>query len=220
MSTHPANGRTRIKICGITRAEDAVCAAYLGADAIGLVFYEPSPRYVSIEQAVRIVAAVPPFVTVVALFFDARQADVEAVLEHVPVDLLQFHSEETPEFCAGFDRPYIKAVRIREGVDVHAQADRYQGARALLLDNYQAGAAGGTGTTFDWSQVPRDIGKPVILAGGLAPENVCDAIRLVHPYAVDVSSGVEQGRGVKDSAKIAAFIRSVHDVDSSARANS
>ncbi len=212
MSSTAASGRTRVKICGVTRAEDARDAAYLGADAIGLVFYAPSPRHVTPAQARAIVAALPPFTTVVGLFFDAGADTVRQVLSEVPIDVLQFHGDERPEFCSAFPRPWIKAVRIRDGVDLHASAVRYAGAQALLLDHYVEGLAGGTGKSFDWSRVPQGLGIPVILAGGLTPDNVADAVNAVHPYGVDVSSGVETSKGIKDRAKIAAFIRSVNDV--------
>jgi len=212
MPSYTATGRTRVKICGVTRVEDARDAAYLGADAIGLVFYAPSPRHVTTAQAQRIVAALPPFTTVVGLFFDAGADTVRQVLSEVPVDVLQFHGDEPPEFCAAFPRPWIKAVRIREGVDLHVSAARYTGAQALLLDHYVEGVAGGTGMSFDWSGIPRDLEIPIILAGGLTPDNVAEAISAVHPYGVDVSSGVEVTKGIKDRAKIAAFIRSVNDV--------
>jgi phosphoribosylanthranilate isomerase len=201
--------RTRVKICGITRVEDALAAAAAGADAIGLVFAEASPRCVSADQARTIAAALPPFITVVGLFVDAPAARIREVLGQVPLDLLQFHGRETPEDCRQFGRPYIKAVRMTPGVDLAAEARRYAQAAGLLLDAYDPQLAGGTGATFDWTRVPLDLGKPVILAGGLTPENVARAIQAVRPYAVDVSSGVEQSKGIKDAAKIAAFIRTV-----------
>ena len=198
--------RIRVKICGITRVEDALAAA-AGADAIGLVFAEASPRCVMADQARAIVAALPPFITVVGLFVDAPAARIREVLGQVPLDLLQFHGRETPEDCRGYGRPYMKAIRMASGVDLKAEAHRYMDAAGLLIDSYHPQVAGGTGETFDWAQVPEDIGKPVILAGGLTPENVARAIQAVRPYAVDVSSGVEQSKGIKDAAKIAAFIR-------------
>lgn len=212
MSFSAGTGRTRVKICGVTRPEDAREAAYLGADAIGLVFYEPSPRCVAIAGARAVVEALPPFVTVVGLFCDAPADQVRAVLREVPLDVLQFHGEEPADFCSGFERPYIKAVRIREGVDLHACAEGYHRAQALLLDHYQEGVAGGTGTAFDWARVPDDVGMPLVLAGGLTPDNVGTAIAAVRPYGVDVSSGVEVAKGVKDHGKMAAFIRSVNHV--------
>lgn len=198
--------RTRVKICGITRVEDALVAAHAGADAIGLVFAQASPRRVSVEQAVAICRALPPFVSVVGLFVDADAAQVRQVLGRVPLDLLQFHGSEAPQFCRQFNRPYIKAIAMREGVDVHAEDRAFSDAAGLLLDAHVAGVAGGSGKSFDWSRVPRDLTRPIVLAGGLTPANVADAIRQVRPYAVDVSSGVEQARGVKDAGKIAAFI--------------
>jgi phosphoribosylanthranilate isomerase len=198
--------RTRIKICGITRVEDALAAAAAGADAIGLVFAE-SPRRVTAEQARAVCAALPPFVTTVGLFVDAPEARVREVLGQVPLDLLQFHGRETPEDCQRYGRPYIKAVRMDADVDLRAETRRFQAAAGLLLDSFHPQKAGGTGESFDWARVPRDLGKPVILAGGLTPENVALAIATVRPYAVDVSSGVEREKGVKDAAKITAFIR-------------
>lgn len=198
---------TRVKICGITRVEDALAAATFGADAIGLVFTEASPRYVSIEQARVITAAVPPFMKVVGLFVDASADRIREVLGQVPLDLLQFHGREAPEDCRQFGRPFIKAVRMVPDVDIVAQARRYAQATGLLLDAYDPQLAGGTGATFDWTRIPPNLGKPVILAGGLTSENVARAIQTVRPYAVDVSSGVEQSKGIKDAAKVAAFIR-------------
>lgn len=202
--------RTRVKICGITRVEDGLAAAAAGADAIGLVF-AASPRRVTADQAHAIVAALPPFLKVVGLFVDAPAASVREVLGRVPLDLLQFHGRETPDDCRSFGRPYIKAVRMAPGVDVTAEARRYAQAAGLLLDAYDPQLAGGTGTTFDWARVPQGLDKPVILAGGLTPENVARAIQAARPYAVDVSSGVERDKGIKDAAKIAAFIRNVNE---------
>ena len=202
--------RTRVKVCGITRVGDALAAAAAGVDAIGLVFAEVSPRHVSIEQARSVCAALPPFVTVVGLFVDTAPARIREVLGQVPIDLLQFHGGETPEQCRGYGRPYIKAIAMRAGVDLPAEALRYADAAGLLLDAYSPTAAGGTGQVFDWAQAPRDIGLPIVLAGGLTPENVAAAIQKARPYAVDVSSGVEQSKGIKDAAKIAAFMRSVN----------
>ncbi len=204
---------TRIKICGITRVEDALAAAASGADAIGLVFHEKSPRHVTVRQAARLAAALPPFVAAVGLFVNVSADFVHAVLEQVPLDMLQFHGDETPEFCASFERPYIKAIRVREGVDLVQCASRYAAAKGLLLDAWVEGIPGGTGHSFDWELIPRDLPLPVILSGGLTPANVADAIRAVQPYAVDVSSGVEARKGIKDAAKIAAFINEVKQVD-------
>lgn len=202
--------RTRVKVCGITRVGDALAAAVAGVDAIGLIFAEVSPRHVSIEQARSLCAALPPFVTVVGLFVDTAPARIREVLGQVPIDLLQFHGGETAEQCRGYGRPYIKAIAMRAGVDLPAEALRYADAAGLLLDAYSPTAAGGTGQVFDWAQAPRDIGLPIVLAGGLTPENVAAAIQKARPYAVDVSSGVEQSKGIKDAAKIAAFMRSVN----------
>jgi phosphoribosylanthranilate isomerase len=199
--------RTRVKICGITRIEDALAVAAAGADAIGLVFAEKSPRRVTPAQAKAIVAALPPFVTVVGLFVDAPAEHIREVLGQVPLDLLQFHGRETPENCRQFGRPYIKAIRMAPDVDLRAEARRYPDAAGLLLDSYHPQMEGGTGKTFDWARVPADLGKPVVLAGGLNPGNVARAIAAVKPYAVDVSSGVESSKGIKDAAKVAAFIR-------------
>jgi len=202
--------RTRVKICGITRAEDALMAARLGADAIGMVFYEASPRFVKFEQARALLSSLPPFVTRVGLFVDADKDSVLEAIENVPLDLLQFHGDETPQYCSGFDRPYIKALRMKPGVSLKDEAERYAEAAALLLDSYSATEAGGTGKTFDWSLIENDLDKPIILAGGLQVENVGAAIRQVRPYAVDVSSGVESSKGIKDAAKTAAFIDEVN----------
>jgi phosphoribosylanthranilate isomerase len=205
--------RTRVKICGITRPEDGVTAAHAGADAIGLVFYARSPRCVTPQQACIIIAALPPFVTSVGLFVDADKDAVAAVLREVPLDMLQFHGEESPEFCASFGRPYLKAISMREGVDLAYEAERYAGAAALLVDTFHVGLPGGTGITFDWSRVPHTLAKPVIVAGGLNPANVQQAIEQMHPYAVDVSSGVESAKGIKDAGKITEFMRGVESAD-------
>ena len=205
--------RTRVKYCGITRPEDALIAAQLGVDAIGLVFYPPSPRAVSIEQALEVIAAVPAFVTIVALFVNHEVAEVETVLTELQIDLLQFHGDETAEQCERYDWPYIKAVRMQEGVDLLNISAHHAQARGLLLDSYQAGVAGGTGQTFDWARIPDELGCPVILAGGLAPDNVATAIEQVQPFAVDVSGGIESAKGIKDAEKMKAFMRSVNSVE-------
>ncbi len=201
--------RTRVKICGITRQRDAWDAIKLGADAIGLVFYPPSPRAVTVEQAVEIVRQLSPFISVVALFVDASRDEVAAVLKQVRVDLIQFHGNETPDDCCGYGRPWIKAVRMRENTDLHAIKKKYAGASALLLDTYQPGKPGGTGAAFDWRAIPTELASEIVLAGGLSAENIETAIRQVKPYAVDVSGGVEQKKGIKDANKIAAFMRGV-----------
>jgi phosphoribosylanthranilate isomerase len=206
--------RVRVKICGITRPEDGVAAARLGADAIGLVFYAPSPRHVTIAQAQAVCAALPPFVTVVGLFVDAPAPEVLAVLQAVPLDVLQFHGDEAPAYCAAFGRPWLKALRMRDGLDVAAEARRYAGAQGLLLDAYQPGQPGGTGTAFDWQRMPQGLDLPLILAGGLTPDNVAEAITVARPYAVDVSGGVEQAKGIKSADKMAAFMREVERVQS------
>ena len=202
----------RTKICGITRPEDGQEAARLGVDAIGLVFYPPSPRHVSLDQARAIVAALPPFVTVVALFVDPSVAEVEAVLHAVPVDVLQFHGEESPDFCRQFARPYLKAVRVRPSLDLLQYAAHYAGARGLLADAFVPGMAGGTGATFDWSLLPPNLPLPLILSGGLGPSNIAAAVAAVRPAAVDISSGVESAKGIKDPALMAAFIGAVQHV--------
>lgn len=204
--------RTRVKICGITRAQDAAQVASWGGDAIGLVFYAPSPRAVTAEQAAAVVQGLPAFISVVGLFVNAAPDAIEAVLDKVRIDVLQFHGEEPASQCRRYGRPYIKALAMREGVDVQAYAADYPDAASLLLDTFYQGSSGGTGHTFDWSRVPQDIGKPIILAGGLTPENVAEAIQRTRPYAVDVSGGVEAAPGIKDANKIAAFIRSVNSV--------
>lgn len=205
---------TRVKICGITRSQDALAAARAGADAIGLVFAPESPRRVTLAQAVAIAQALPPFVSTVALFVNAERAEVEAVLEGLRPDLLQFHGDETPEYCASFGVPYIKAVRIRPGLDLLQFEAAHGGARGLLLDAYHPQRHGGTGERFDWNLIPAGLTKPVILAGGLTPDNVAEAIRSVRPWAVDVSSGVEASPGIKDRAAIGRFIQEVRNAAS------
>ncbi|QKL03092.1 phosphoribosylanthranilate isomerase [Pseudomonas sp. NY5710] len=199
----------RSKICGITRIEDALAAVEAGADAIGFVFYAKSPRAVDARQARAIIAELPPFVTTVGLFVNASRCELNEILEVVPLDLLQFHGDETPEDCEGYHRPWIKALRVRPGDDLEAACQRYAGARGILLDTYVAGVPGGTGEAFDWSLVPARLSKPIILAGGLSAANVGQAIAQVRPYAVDVSGGVEQAKGIKDAAKIEAFMQAV-----------
>jgi phosphoribosylanthranilate isomerase len=207
--------RVRIKVCGMTRTEDVAEAARLGVDAVGLVFYAKSPRNVGVEQARALVAALPAFVTVTALFLDPDRDQVQRVLDQVRVELLQFHGGEPAEFCRGFDRPYIKAVPMGGHADVIEYARRHSGAAALLLDSHSAGQRGGTGVAFDWGTLPKFDGPPLILAGGLNPGNVATAIRVVRPYGVDVSSGVESAPGIKDAAKMAAFVGEVkHAADS------
>ena len=201
--------RTRVKICGITLVEDAVSAVNAGADAIGLVFYAPSPRAVTIVQAQQIVAAMPPFVSVVGLFVNAKQTEIESVLSEVRLDILQFHGDESASDCQQINLPYYKAIRVKAESNLLQYEAEFKSAKALLLDTYSEAAVGGTGQVFDWGLIPKNLSKPVILAGGLTAENVASAIRQVRPYAVDVSGGVEQNKGIKDAAKIAAFMRGV-----------
>ncbi|TWH76556.1 phosphoribosylanthranilate isomerase [Azomonas agilis] len=199
----------RSKICGITRVEDALAAVHAGADAIGLVFYPKSPRAVSLVQAQAIVRALPPFVTTVGLFVNKPRAELNALLAQIPLDVLQFHGDETPEDCSGHGRPWFKAVRVQAETDLLAQMQVYQEAQAILLDTFVAGQPGGTGQIFDWSLIPKHLPKPIILAGGLTADNVRQAIAEVQPYAVDVSGGVEHSKGIKDPEKMRAFIAQV-----------
>ncbi len=201
--------RTRVKICGITRPEDAKAAIDNGADALGLVFYAPSPRAVTIEQAMQIVDGLPPFVTVVGLFVNEEREVISDILSRVHIDLLQFHGDEAPDDCIGHNRPCIKAIRMRDGTDLHEELKSFSHAQGLLLDTYRQGIPGGTGATFNWDQIPVEIAGSIILAGGLTPDNVEQAIRQVRPYAVDVSGGVEMEKGIKDREKIEAFMRGV-----------
>lgn len=203
--------RTRVKICGITRPGDARAAAQAGADAIGLVFYPPSPRYLSAERAVEIRDALPPFVQTVALFVNPDAAQVAQVIGRVRPAMLQFHGEETPEFCAQFGAPYVKAARVKPGVDALEYLRPFSAAAAWLFDSYVP-EYGGMGESFDWSLVP-STEKPVILSGGLSQANVAEAIRRVRPWGVDVSSGVESAKGIKDGARVAAFIAEVRNAD-------
>lgn len=199
----------RIKICGITRIEDALAAADAGADAIGLVFHAASPRAVSAEQATTIVRALPPFITTVGLFVDASEQQISEVLSQVPLDLLQFHGDEPDAFCQRFGRPYLKALRVRSGDDLDALAANWPGASGILLDSYKPGVPGGTGETFDWSLIPAQRDWSLVLAGGLNAANVRQAIGLTTPWAVDISGGVEASKGIKDASKINAFIQEV-----------
>jgi phosphoribosylanthranilate isomerase len=200
---------TRVKMCGITRSQDGLVAAEAGADAIGLVFYAKSPRNVGLDQAASIVKVLPPFVTTVALFVNPQPSEVEAILRQVRPDVLQFHGEETPEFCRSFGVPYLKAARARPQTDLLQFAAVYADAQGLLLDAWSEAGHGGTGERFDWNMIPDHLPKPIILAGGLGPVNVRHAIGLVHPWAVDVSSGIEIAKGIKDAALIAAFMKEV-----------
>lgn len=203
--------RTRVKVCGITSVKDAIFAVNAGADAIGLVFYATSPRFITIEQAQQIVAAIPPFVTVVALFVNALPTEIKTVLTQVRIDIVQFHGDETPSDCEQIKLPYYKAIRVKADTNLLQYEVEFSSAKALLLDTYSDAAFGGTGQVFDWGLIPKSLTKPVILAGGLTAENVALGIKQVRPYAVDVSGGVEQSKGVKDVAKIAAFMHAVEE---------
>ena len=202
---------TRVKICGITRVQDGLAAVRMGAHAIGLVFYDASARAVVNQQARTIVDALPPFVTAVGLFVNAEPDAVRNTLAEVPLQLLQFHGDETPAYCSAFGVPYLKAVRVRPGVDLLQYARDFREARGLLLDAFVEGIRGGTGATFDWSLIPRDLALPIVLSGGLDADNVEVAVRAVRPWAVDVSSGVESAKGIKDAAKIEAFMNGVRN---------
>ncbi|WP_321324119.1 phosphoribosylanthranilate isomerase [Thiomicrorhabdus sp.] len=201
--------RTRVKICGLTSREDALLAVNAGADAIGLVFYEPSPRHVEIDQACKIAQSIPAFVTKTALFVNPEKAYVQQVLDTVAIDLLQFHGDETAEFCQQFGRPYIKAVRMQESTDLELLAKEFVSSCGLLLDAYVAGKPGGTGEKFNWEWIPKESDLPIILAGGLTSLNVKQAIQVASPWAVDVSGGVEASKGIKSSEKIKQFMQQV-----------
>lgn len=209
--------RTRIKICGIREPAHAKVAAEAGADAIGLVFFAKSPRHVTPGEARAIAAGLPPFVMAVGLFVDAGEDEIRRTLDEVPLGLIQFHGGESPEFCERFGVPYLRAVPMGEGIDLLEYARRFHRARALLLDAHAPGEPGGTGRTFDWARIPRELPLPLILSGGLNATNVAAAVREVRPWAVDVSSGVEAERGRKDPAKIVEFIRSVRREDDASR---
>ena len=208
---------TAIKICGITREEDALAAARHGANAIGLVFYTRSPRHVTPARAVELMRALPPFVMSVGLFVDASADEVMQTLATARVDLLQFHGNESPAYCRQFGVPYLKAARVRPGLDLLQYAHVYHDAKALLLDAWVEGAHGGTGATFDWALIPKNLSLPVVLSGGLTPENVTMAVQTVRPWAVDVSSGVEipgsANKGIKSAAKMAAFVTGVRNAE-------
>jgi phosphoribosylanthranilate isomerase len=204
--------RTRVKICGITRPGDAVAAAEAGADAIGLVFYPPSPRYLSVERAREIRDALPPFVQAVALFVNADAAHIAQVIGRVHPALLQFHGEETPAFCGQFGVPYLKACRVAQGIDLLEYLRPFSAASGWLLDAHVE-EYGGVGASFDWSRVPPRLERPLVLSGGLSKDNVGAAVKRVKPWAVDVSSGVESAKGIKDAGRIAAFIAEVRNAD-------
>ena len=198
--------RTRVKICGITNVEDAMAVVDAGAEALGLVFYAASPRAVAMEQARSIALAAGPFTVVTGLFVDAAPDFVATVLKQVPLQLLQFHGDESLAYCESFARPYMKAIRMRPELDVSAVIAEFPSASGILLDAYRPGVPGGTGETFDWARVPRGLSKPLVLAGGLSPVNVAEAIRATQVYGVDVSGGVESAPGKKDHDKITSFI--------------
>jgi phosphoribosylanthranilate isomerase len=201
--------RTRVKICGITRIEDATTVVQCGADALGLVFYPKSPRFIETAIARKIAESVSPFVTVVGLFVNAEPGTIQAILDNVPLGLLQFHGNEDNTLCKSFGLPFIKSIAMRDGIDVLSRMEQYPDASGFLLDAWQPQSHGGGGETFDWQFIPKSSPSPLILAGGLTPENVSLAIHTSRPYAVDVSSGVESGKGIKSAAKIAAFMRGV-----------
>lgn len=202
---------TRIKICGLTRAEDMQVAIEAGADALGLVFYPPSPRFVDPEQAVRLAGMAPPFVSVVGLFVNAEARQVSELLAAVPIHLLQFHGDEDEAYCRQFGRPYIRAARMRPGLDLLQYAASFPSAQAILVDAFVEGYGGG-GKSFDWNLIPNSMSKPLVLSGGLDADNVGEAIRRVRPAAVDVSSGVEAAKGIKDADKIRSFIAAARAV--------
>jgi len=205
--------RTRIKICGITREEDLLATVAQGVDAVGFVFYEPSPRYVAPQRAAQLMACLPPFVTSVGLFVNAPAESIADTLRAVRVDLLQFHGDESADDCRRYGRPYIKAARVRPGLDLVEYASQFPDAQGLLLDAFVEDY-GGAGKSFDWTLIPPALPLPVILSGGLDAKNVIQAIERVRPWAVDVSSGVEASKGIKDAAKIASFVAGVRDADS------
>jgi phosphoribosylanthranilate isomerase len=205
--------RTRLKICGFTDVDSAVYAAHLGVDAIGLVFYKNSPRHVSIEQAIEITKALPPFTTIVGLFVNAKESEIRNVLAQVPLDYLQFHGDESAADCRIYGKRYIKAVSMKAGLNFDALNTEYHDAKGLLLDAYHPDAKGGTGTQFDWDLLPTKRPIPIILAGGLTVQNIKRAIQIAHPYAVDVSSGVELEKGKKDIVKMTVFTQQVQEGD-------
>jgi len=224
VSIDPATSYTQVKICGLTRVQDAVAACESGVDALGLVFYPPSSRHISVDRAAEIIRELPPFVMVTGLFLNEEKNVIDEVLEKLPLSLLQFHGTESPAFCQSFDRPYIKSVAMKSVSDVHSYAVQFTGAhgfgahgfgaRGFLLDSNVSGGAGGSGEQFDWSLVPNDFPAPLILAGGLDCGNVAEAVTKVRPTAVDVSSGVESGRGIKDRGLMKEFIQCVRAADS------
>ena len=205
--------RTRVKICGITSVEDGLTAARHGADAIGLVFHRPSPRYVTLERARAIALSLPPFVARVAVLVNQSIDELNEIIHACRPDLLQFHGEESPNFCRDSGIPYLRAMRVRPGIDLLESLSPYDDAAGWLLDAYRPDLYGGAGETFDWGLIPEGTPRPIVLSGGLNAGNVGDAIRRLRPWAVDVSSGVESGKAVKDARLIAAFIAGVRDAD-------
>ena len=205
--------RSRVKICGITRLQDAQAAIEAGADALGFVFYKPSPRYIDPVVAKKIISSLPPFVTTTALFVNEEESVVNQIIQLIQPDLLQFHGDEEPSYCAQFERPYIKALRMADGVDLSQQLSLFISARAILLDTYVKGVPGGTGATFNWQLIPANISNKIILAGGLDSDNVGAAIRQVRPYAVDVSGGLEAEKGIKSLEKITKFMSEVNNAN-------
>ena len=203
--------RTRTKNCGITRLEDAKASVHAGCDALGFVFYKESPRYIALDAFKVIVKELPPFVTKAGLFVNDDPAEIEEAIQSGLVNVLQFHGDETPDFCRQFNFPYIKAVAVSSSVDLIQYAKDFHDAEALLLDAYHEHLKGGTGQTFDWNLIPQSLSKPIVLAGGLNVDNVKEAIKKVKPYAVDVSGGVEESKGIKNSLKIQAFIKETQD---------
>lgn len=202
--------RTRVKICGITNLDDALSAVDAGCDALGFVFYSKSPRAVTTKQAAEIISKLPAFVTSVALFVNETAEIVNQVIAETGIDLLQFHGDESAEFCTAFSRPYIKALRMKPELDLTAQFETYASSQGILLDAYTPGIPGGTGEMFDWSRIPAERATKIILAGGLSTDNVANAITQVSPYAVDVSGGVEASKGIKDSNKMTDFMSEVY----------
>lgn len=207
--------RTRVKICGIVKAAEAEAAVAGGADALGFVFHKPSPRYVSPGHAADIIGSLPAFVDAVGVVVDLDPEELENIVRVSGIDYFQFHGDESPHACGATGLPFLKALKVGDGADIRARAESYSGARGLLLDTFVENLAGGTGSAFDWSRVPDSLPAPVFLAGGLNVDNVAEAIRRVRPYGVDVSSGVERSPGIKDTSKIAEFLRAVSEIDRS-----
>ncbi len=205
--------RTRIKICGFTDTEQAQWAARMGIDALGLVFYPPSPRAIDSSQAQAIIRCLPPFITIVALFVNETAERINQILKHTGIDMIQFHGDESPEFCRSFTRPFIKAIRVREDTDIIAESKRYAGARGLLLDAWHPDNHGGTGTQFNWDQIPKQCELPLILAGGLTPDNIQYALQTSQLDTVDISSGVESAKGQKSPEKMATFLQQIRQFD-------